>query len=103
MLPEEKHLDSDTDGAGQPPVVAETEVPKKTEGTEEQVAPLTREELAAKLEQLSIRAKAAGLNPVRELGSVYVRRFMKVLDSLLDGLEEGTKPPAEEAPTKKEV
>jgi hypothetical protein len=72
----------------------ENEVPKKTE---------SREELVAKLEQLSARARAAGMSPIQMVGRSYLERGMRVLDGLLSALEtdEPKKPPAEDASTKK--
>ena len=77
--------------------MAENEASQKSEET--------REELAAKLEELSVRAKAAGLSPLRMMAEAYAKRGLNVLDHLLSALEEdSTKRPATEttdAPTKK--
>ena len=87
--------------------MAEKEVPKKTEEAPglapAQDAPLTREELVAKLEQFSARARAAGISPLQMMARSYAERGMKVLDGLLSALEEDApkKPPAEDASTKK--
>lgn len=89
--------------------MAANEESKGVEGAKEetQVAPqaapvsnalLTREEFAAKLEALSARAKAAGMSPLQEMARSYAERGLKVLDSLLSGLEESQKKPAPEAP-----
>ena len=61
------------------------------------VVPLTREELTTKLEELSARARDAGMSPVRELLSTYARRGMAMLDTFLSSLEDGssTKKPSD--------
>ena len=98
--------------------MVENEVPKKVEEAPEQTAilisgqtpeetqaPLTREELAAKFEQLSVRARAAGMSPLQVLAASYVKRGLAVIDGVLSALEEdSTKKPATETtdvPTKK--
>ena len=68
--------------------VTENEAPKEVS----EATPLTREELAAKLEELSARAKAAGLSPLRATLDVYARRGASILDGFLSALEEGQKP-----------
>lgn len=66
------------------------------------VASITREELTEKLEQLSARARVAGISPLRVLLSTYARQSLTVIDGLLNALEENVpKNLTEEAPTKK--
>lgn len=62
------------------------------------IAAITREELTEKLEQLSARARAAGISPLRVLLSTYARQSLTVIDGLLNSLEEGM---PKDAPTKK--
>ena len=62
--------------------IAENEAPQAD-------APLTKEMFAAQMQQLAERARAAGLHPLRALAQTYARRFMGVLDGLLDSLESG--------------
>ena len=99
--------------------MAENEVPKKAEEIPEQTAvltpgqtpeeaqdaPLTREELATKLQQLSERARAAGMSPLQAMAGAYLKRGLAVIDGLLGAFEEDSaKRPATEttdAPTKK--
>ena len=50
--------------------------------------PETREELAAKFEQLAARARAAGMSPLQTMAQTYVKRGMAVLDGILSALEE---------------
>lgn len=83
--------------------MAENEVPKKIEEAPPvEVAPPTHDELIAKLEQFSNRAREAGLSPLQMMARSYAARGMKVLDGLLSALEEDApkKPPAEAVPTK---
>ena len=88
VLPEEEH-----------PMVLEAERPMLPEGK----PPLlpasvleTREELAAKFEQLAARARAAGLSPLQTMAQTYVKRGMAMLDSILSALEEApNKTPAD--------
>lgn len=77
--------------------MAENEVPKKTEAAATEEAPPTREELIAKLEQLSARARAAGMSPLQMMGQSYISRGLKVLDGFLSAMEEDApkKPPAD--------
>lgn len=104
--------------------MAENEVPMKTEEAPglapaqvatlapaqaqppEQAAILTTEEFSAALDQLFVRAKAAGVRPLQVMAMAYAKQGMAVLGGLLAALEEGNakKPPAEapDAPTKKE-
>lgn len=89
--------------------MTENEAPKDAAGVKEETpvaleaAPLTREELAAKFEQLAARARAAGMSPLQELARSYVERGMKVVDGFLSALEEAPKKPPIDAPTKKKA
>jgi hypothetical protein len=66
------------------------------EGKPPSKAPETREELAAKFEQLAARARAAGMSPLQAMAQTYVKRGMAVLDGLLSALEEApNKTPAD--------
>ena len=86
MLPEEK-----------PPVlpVPEEKPSMLPEGERPSNAPIplslalpeTREELAAKFEQLAARARAAGISPLQALLKTYAQRGMAVLEGLLSSLE----------------
>ena len=83
--------------------MAENDVLKKTEeASSAEVAPPTREELVAKLEEVAARAKAAGMSPLQMMARSYADRGLKVLDGFLSALEEPKKPPAEDA-TKKQA
>ena len=86
MSPEKKHP------------MAENEVPKKVESVpDEQAAPLTKEEFAAQMAQLTERARAAGLRPLQVMAQSYARQGMTLLDKLLEGLA-----PDAASPKKKE-
>ena len=77
------------------PVLPEEQRPMLPE-PEPSKAPDTREELAAKFEQLAARARAAGMNPLHAMAQTYVKRGMAVLDSILSALEEApNKTPAD--------
>ena len=84
---------------------ARGEVAHEQAGGQTEAATLTREELAAKLEQLSARARAAGMSPLQMMGQSYINRGLKVLDGFLSAMEEDApkKPPAEAAPSKEKV
>ena len=86
--------------------MAENEVSKSEEAPVAEAAPLTREELAAKLEQIAARARAAGMSPLQMMARQYAERGMKVIDgflSTLESLEQDApkKLPPEDAPAKK--
>lgn len=83
--------------------MAENEAPKKVEGPSSEgakAAPMTSEEFSAALEQLTARAKAAGLRPLQVMLASYAKQGMVVLDNLLASFEESTpkKPPPSETP-----
>ena len=59
--------------------VAEKEAP-------EEDAPLTKEGFVAKVHELTERARAAGLNPLRLLVQAYRKQGAVILKSLLDSL-----------------
>lgn len=65
--------------------------------------PLPREELVAKLDQLSARAREAGLSPLRMMAEAYAKRGLAVLDSLLGALEEPKKAEPPDTPAKKKA
>ena len=52
-----------------------------------QEAPLTKEEFAAQMQQLTKRARAAGLNPIQTLAHTYTKQFMAIVEGLLASLE----------------
>mgnify|MGYP001585301887 CR=1 FL=1 len=94
------------DIAGKDKVLPEGERAVAEEATEQaQAAPVTREELTAKLEQLSARARAAGMSPLQMMARSYAERGMKVLDGLLSALEEDVtkKQIVEDVSTKKKA
>ena len=59
-------------------------------------APLTKEELAAQMQRLTERARAAGLNPLKTLIQTYTRQGRAILEGFLDSLE------SDDSPKKKE-
>lgn len=64
------------------------------------VAPLTREELTKKMEELSVRARAAGMSPLQTMIATYAKRGMTMIEVFLSALEDGSstkKPSAIEA------
>ena len=75
---------------------AEDEAPKKVEEVSGQAiepvqdAPLTKEEFAAQMQQLTERAKAAGLNPIHTMAQTYVKQGMAIVEGLLASLEHET-------------
>mgnify|MGYP001604108729 CR=1 FL=1 len=62
--------------------LAEDEAPKEVE----QDGPLTKEVFVAKVHELTERARAAGLNPLRLLVQAYRKRGTAILAGLLDSL-----------------
>ena len=59
---------------------------------EAQDAPLTQEEYAAQLQQLTDRARAAGLQPLQILAHTYIRQGMTMLESFMASLESNDSP-----------
>lgn len=57
-------------------------------GGSAQDAPLTKEQLAAKMQRLTERAKAAGLSPLQTLLQTYAKTGMALLEAQLAALEE---------------
>jgi hypothetical protein len=68
---------------------------KKVEEPGAKAAPMTSEEFSAALEELTARAKAAGLRPLQVMFSLYAKQGMTVVENLLSAFEEGSpkKPP----------
>ena len=63
--------------------LAEDEAPKEVEQDD---GPLTKEVFVAKVHELTERARAAGLNPLRLLVQAYRKRGTAILAGLLDSL-----------------
>lgn len=75
--------------------MAENEVPQVVEAEKIElviesapVAPLTRQELTAKVEELSARARAAGMSPLQTMLATYAKRGMVMIDTFLTALED---------------
>lgn len=66
-----------------------------------QPKPLTAEEFKQALDQLTERAKAAGLRPLQTMAATYLKQSMDVLDGLLAALE-GAKDAKPEQPKQKQ-
>ena len=79
--------------------MAGTEAPKEPVVSEEPapltgaelVAPINRDELSTKFEELAARARAAGISPLREMAKTYATRGMAMIEALLTALEEAPK------------
>lgn len=69
------------------PVEAVSEKQPETFPGEEKIAPMTREEFAAKYGELMARARAVGLRPFQEVTLDLVRRGLAAVDGFLSGLE----------------
>ncbi len=62
--------------------IAEDEAP--------QDAPLTQEEFEAQMQQLTERARADGLKPIKVMAKTYVKQGISILEGFLDSLEAGS-------------
>ena len=70
--------------------IVENEVPKAD-------VPLTKEEFAAQMQQLTERARAAGLNPLRAMFQTYARQGRATLEGILASLESDDSPKKKKA------
>lgn len=64
----------------------EDQVPDEEEASEED-GPLSVEELRAQAEEISSRAKTAGLKPFRSMVRAYLDQTLDAVDGLLSALE----------------
>ncbi len=73
--------------------ITENEVPKEVAQVSAQAiepaqdAPLTKEMFAAQMQQLTERARAAGLNPIHTMAKTYIKQGMTIIEGLLASLE----------------
>ena len=80
------------------PPIAEQEAPQEVEQVSEQAIepaqdnPMTTEIFKAQLHQLTERARAAGLSPIRMLIQAYAKRGEALVNSVLAGLENADEP-----------
>ncbi len=64
----------------------------ENEETKEGGVPLTKEDFAAQMKQLTERARAAGLNPIQTMARTYIKQGMAIIEGLLTSLESNDSP-----------
>ena len=53
--------------------------------------PMTSEDFTKALDELVVRARAAGIKPLQIMAAAYIKQGTSILDSLLAALEDGSK------------
>lgn len=65
---------------------------KKARKATKKEAPMTQEQFTAEMHELTERARAAGLSPVKAMAQNYVRQGASVLESFLASMENANTP-----------
>ncbi len=76
------------------PPIAEPTRPKRPSRSprKREDAPLTQEDFSAQMQQLTAKAKAAGLSPIQTMLQSYAKQGMRMVEGMMGALENDNKP-----------